>query len=509
MISYKGKRIFEGYAIGQVVVVNKKDEVIKKKGLGAVEEFTRFERAREETIASLDKLYVSTVASLGEKEAEIFSAHKMMAEDLDFEDLVRANLEENVSAEYAVTKAASTLAEMFENMDDPYMKERGKDVKEVGDKIISSLSLKKNSLELVEPSIILCDDLAASDLMKINHKLLLGIVYINGSTSSHVSILTRMLGIPSISNIENLILDNSLNGKLAIIDGSTSQFLVGPNGKEVAKYSKLKKEYEKSKEELKAFIGKKTISKDGKETQIYCNIASSFEADTVLKNDAEGVGLFRSEFIYLESSTYPTEEEQFNHYKTVVEKMKDKETIIRTLDIGADKKIGYFDLPQEENPALGYRSIRICKDRPDLFLTQLQALYRASAYGNLAIMIPMIISLGEIKFVKEMCSLAKNNLKARGLPYNSKMKVGIMVETPAAAIMSDVLAKEVDFFSIGTNDLTQYTLAVDRGNENVSYLYSALNPAVLRSIKNIIDCAHEKSIEVGMCGEAAGNEYMI
>ncbi len=477
--------------------------------MGEEEEFNRFVEARSKAILSFEKLYQDTLTSLGEEEAQLFLSHKLMAEDLDFEDLVREGISNKEPAEKAVLEASKQLSSMFEAMDDSYMKERAKDVLEVGDKLVDCLSNKEDTNLLKEPSILICDDLPSSELMKLDKNLLLGLVLVKGSINSHVSILTRMLEIPSICSLDDLKVDLSLSGKFAIIDGLKGKLILDPSSKDITKFSKIREEYLKDVEELSKLKGVETKTLDGKKVKIYSNIASSYEVENVIKNDGEGIGLFRSEFIYLDSKDYPSEEEQFLHYKKVVEAMKGKEVIIRTLDIGADKKVDYFNLPEEENPALGYRSIRICKDRPVMFLDQLTALYRASAYGNLAIMIPMIISLSEVEFVKQMCTLAKNNLTSRGEKFNKDMKVGIMVETPAAAIMSDVLAEHVDFFSIGTNDLSQYTLAIDRVNPLLDKTFNPHHKAILRLIKLTIENGHKANIPVGICGELARDEKLL
>ena len=508
MKTYQGSRVFEGYALGKLAVYSQ-IKVTKTQGLGVEVEFARFVKAREETVKALNTSYMEALAKLGEKEAMLFETHKLMAEDLDFEDAVRAELENNVSCEYAVQIAGNQLAEMFEAMDDTYMKEGANDVREVASRIIAVLESKDQGFSLKEPSIIICDDLPSSELMKIDRKLILGIVFVKGGTNSHVSILTRMLEIPSICGIEGLEVDKSLEGEYAILAASKNELLIGPESHVVTDYAKLKKEYEENKQKLQVFKGKTTVSLDGKKTEIYSNIASSYEVENALRNDSEGIGLFRSEFIYLDASRYPTEDEQFKHYKRVVEAMAPKQVIIRTLDIGADKKIDYFNLPDEDNPALGFRSIRICKARPQIFLTQLQALYRASYYGNLAIMVPMIISLSEVHFIKEMAEQARNNLKARNIPYKEDVKIGIMVETPSAAILSDLFAKEVDFFSIGTNDLTQYTLALDRVNPNLKEQFNPRHKSVTRLIKLIAENAHKEGIPVGICGELARDEILL
>ena len=508
MKTYQGSRVFEGYALGKLAVYSQ-IKVVKTTGLGPEVEFARFVKARADTVKALNTSYMEALAKLGEKEAMLFETHKLMAEDLDFEDAVRAELETNVTCEYAVQIAGNQLADMFASMDDAYMKERANDVREVASRIIATLENNEQGFKLKEPSIIICDDLPSSELMKIDRKLILGIVFVNGGTNSHVSILTRMLEIPSLCGIEGLVVDKSLEGEYAILAASKNELLIGPESHIVTDYAKLKKEYEENKQKLQSFKGKPTVSLDGKKTEIYSNIASSFEVENALRNDSEGIGLFRSEFIYLDAKTYPSEEEQFEHYKRVVEAMAPKQVIIRTLDIGADKKIDYFDLPDEENPALGFRSIRICKARPQIFLTQLQALYRASYYGNLSIMVPMIISLSEVVFIKEMAEQARDNLKARNIPYKEDVKIGIMIETPSAAVLSDLFAKEVDFFSIGTNDLTQYTLALDRVNPNLKEQFNPRHKSVTRLIKLVAENAHNAGIPVGICGELARDEILL
>lgn len=508
MKKYQGIRVFEGYALGKLAVYSAV-KVEKSVGLGPELEFKRFEKARAETVKALDTSYMEALAKLGEKEAMLFETHKLMAEDLDFEDAVRAELENNVICEYAVQVAGDQLAAMFASMDDAYMKERANDVREVAARIVSTLKNSEQGFILKESSIIICDDLPSSELMKIDRKLILGIIFVKGGTNSHVSILTRMLEIPSLCSIEGLEVNKSLNGEYAILAASKNELIIGPESHIVTDYAKLKKEYEENKQKLQAFKGKETISLDGKKTEIYSNIASSFEVENALKNDSEGIGLFRSEFIYLDAKDYPSEDEQFEHYKRVVEAMKPKQVIIRTLDIGADKKIDYFNLPDEDNPALGFRSIRICKARPQIFLTQMQALYRASAYGNLSIMVPMIISLSEVAFIKEIAQQARDNLKARGIPYKEDVKIGIMIETPSAAVLSDLFAKEVDFFSIGTNDLTQYTLALDRVNPNLTAQFNPRHKSVTRLIKMIAENAHAAGIPVGICGELARDEILL
>ena len=508
MEKFHGARVFEGYGLGKLLVY-KTVSVQKQEGLGEEQEFQRFEKARAETIKALENSYLETLAKLGEKEAQLFETHRLMAEDLDFEDAIRGELANNVTAEYAVQTAGEMLAEMFASMDDAYMKERANDVREVAARIVTFLSKEVKGFKLSEPSIIICDDLPSSELMKLDKDLILGLVFVKGGSNSHVSILTRMLEIPALCSVEQLEVTDELDGQFAILAASQGDLYLNPSVEDINHFSKVKKQYEENKAKLQAYKGKETLTKDGKKTEIYSNIASSFEVEKALANDSEGIGLFRSEFIYLDATDYPTEEEQFQHYKRVVEAMNGKQVIIRTLDIGADKKIDYFDLPDEENPALGFRSIRICQARPEILAVQLQALYRASAFGNLAVMIPMIISEKEIKFVRDIAKIARDNLRARKIDFNKDMKIGIMIETPAAAIMSDRFAELVDFFSVGTNDLTQYTLAIDRVNPNLGASFDPHHKAVCRFIKLACENAHKAGIPIGICGELARDSEML
>lgn len=508
MEKYKGSRVFEGYALAPIKVYSEV-EIEKKLGLGKEKEIARFEKARADTIEALDQSYLDALNRLGEKEAQLFATHKLMAEDLDFEDQVMMVIDNGYTAEYAVYQAGITLAEMFSSMDDAYMKERANDVKEVASRIVGALDKRLGGFRLDVPSLVVCDDLPSSILMKLDKDMIKGLVFAKGGGNSHVAILTRMLEIPAICAINNLEVTKELDGKFAILDAKEGDLIIEPEMEFITLYSRKKTEYEENKKRLELFKGKKTISKDGKVTEIYSNIASSHEVTKALNNDSEGIGLFRSEFIYLESSTYPTEEEQFAHYKRVVEAMNGREVIIRTLDIGADKKIDYFDLPDEENPALGFRSIRICKERPEIFSTQLQALYRASAFGKLSIMVPMIISTEEVDFIYEMAKMARENLKERGIAFDPNVKIGIMIETPAAAVISDDLAKKVDFFSIGTNDLSQYTLAVDRVNSHLQNTFNPYHKAICRLIDLVSKNAHKAGIKVGICGELARDEKLL
>jgi len=510
MMKYKGKIVFEGYAIGKSFVYFNDERKSSPVFSSEENEFNRFKEAREKAKNELNQLYEETLKRLGEEKAILFQTHKLMVEDIDFEDLVKANIQNHNVAEIAVENAAKELSRMFETLTDAYMKVRAKDVLEVGDMLVNILSGKDEIFNLSKPVVLVADDLPASALMKFDRDKILGLVLISGSVNSHVAILARTLEIPTVVAIENSTAFPSyfLNKDL-IVDAINGEVICNHNNEDISQYLKLQKKYEDEIKALKSFIGKPSITKDGHKIKIYANIASNLEIDNLRKNDAEGVGLFRSEFVFLGAKNYPTEDLQFNYYREVLEDMKGKEVIIRTLDIGADKKVDYFNLPNEENPALGYRSIRICRDRPEIFMTQLRALYRASAFGNLSIMIPMIVSVEEIKFVKDMCKKVMKDLDAKKIKYDKKVKIGIMIETPSAAIISDELAKHVDFFSIGTNDLSQYTLACDRLNPLLSKTFNSRHPAILRLIKLTVDNAHNAGITCGMCGELARDPLVL
>lgn len=509
MSSFKGKIVFEGYAINEIVTFNDASTVTKGVFTNEQSEFARFDEARKKAIVSFTELYIDATEKLGEKEADLFKTHRLMAEDLDFEDLIKANIAKKQVAEDAVANAADELAKMFQALDDAYMKARAADVKEVGQTIINILLGVDKIPQITKPSILVCNDLPASALMKFNTKLLKGLVLIKGNVNSHVSIFARTLELPTVVAVENFELNDALNGKLAIIDATKGEIILEPDKKTVDKYDELNDKYIKELLALKSFIGKPSITKDGFKMKIYANITSAYEVASILKKDAEGVGLFRSEFIYLQSNDYPTEEMQYNYYKEVLEEMKGKEVIIRTLDIGADKKVFYFNLPYEENPALGFRSIRICRKRPEILLTQLRALLRASTEGKLSIMIPMIVSEEEIIFVKDLFKQAKEQLTKENVPFDKDVKLGIMIETPAAALVSDQLAKHVDFFSIGTNDLSQYTLACDRLNASLNDTFDPYHPAIMKLIKLTIENAHKAGITCGMCGELARDPKVL
>lgn len=503
MITINGKAAFGGIVIGKIKEFSKEKNVVRRTKIkDADAEYARFENARETAIEQLGGLYEKAVKEVGETNAAIFEVHQMMLEDDDYLDSVKNMIEtQMVNAEFAVATTGDNFASIFSEMDDEYMKERAADVKDISERVIRILSGVSDSEELTgdeeEAFIIVADDLAPSETIQLDRSKVLAFVTRQGSTNSHTAILARTMNIPALVCTP---LDNDVDGRFAVVDGNSGKLVLDPDEDTIASYEKLLKEEKERKELLLRLKGQKTVTKSGKEIKLYANIGGVKDVAAVLQNDAAGIGLFRSEFLYLQSDTYPTENEQFNAYKTVAEMMAGKKVIIRTLDIGADKQIGYFNLDKEENPALGYRAVRICLDRPEIFKTQLRALYRASAFGNIAIMVPMIASVWEVQKAKELAESVKEELKAEGIPYG-EVEFGIMIETPAAVMMADELAKEVDFFSIGTNDLTQYTLAIDRQNAKLDMFYDAHHPAVLRMIQMVIDSAHKAGIWAGICGE--------
>lgn len=502
MIVLNGKGVFGGVAIGKISLYQKQQHQIKRYRVEDTNsEIARFEQAKKDTIAQLQGLYDKALKEVGEANAAIFEVHQMMVEDLDYcESIINIITTQNVNAEYAVGTTADNFAEMFSSMDDAYMKERAADVKDVSERIISVLSnATASSVNSDEPVIILAEDLAPSETVQLDKEKVLAFVTKFGSSNSHTAILARTMNIPAIISVD-VDLTDDLNGKFAIVDGFTGTVYIDPDEETIkAMEEKRAKDLEK-KELLQQLKGKENVTLDGKSINIYANIGNVSDVPSALQNDAGGVGLFRSEFLYLETSDYPTEEEQFQSYKTVAENMAGKKVIIRTLDIGADKQVDYFNMEHEENPAMGYRAIRICLDRKEIFKTQLRALYRASVYGKISIMFPMIISVEEVLEIKEIIEEVKAELRELGIPYED-CEIGIMIETPAAVMISDLLAKEVDFFSIGTNDLTQYTLAIDRQNPKLDKIYNPHHKAILRMIKMVADNAHANGIWMGICGE--------
>ena len=500
METRNGKKIFNGIAIGKIQFYRKAENIVQRTKISDIDaEISRYETAKEEAIEQLNDLYKKAVTEVGEANAEIFNIHAMMLEDDDYNESVHNIIStQQVNAEYAAAMTGDNFSEIFASMDDDYFKARAIDIKDITNRVVSILCGNTESEVLdKEPVIIVADDLAPSETVQMDKSKLLAFVTRLGSANSHTAILARTMGIPALVGVD---ISEEWDGKTGVVDGYDGVFVVDPEETVLNEYLKKKASDDEQKELLQTLKGKENVTKSGQKINLYANIGNPGDLVSVLENDAGGIGLFRSEFLSLDSDHYPTEEEQFQAYKKVVETMGGKKVIIRTLDIGADKQVDYFDLDKEENPALGYRAIRICLTRPEIFRTQLRALLRASAYGNLSIMYPMIISVDEVKKIKEISKSVREELISEGLRVGD-VEEGIMIETPAAALMSDELAKEVDFFSIGTNDLTQYTLAIDRQNAKLDPFYDAHHPAVLKFIQMIIDNAHAAGIWAGICGE--------
>lgn len=500
---YSGKSVFRGIAIGKISVYRKSEQQVKRVRTEDTKgELARYEAAKAAAIEQLQELYQKALKEVGEANATIFEIHQMMLDDGDYNESVENIIEtQKVNAEYAVAVTGDNFAQMFRAMDDDYMRERAADVKDISERVLSILNGgQKGKVVTDEPVIIVADDLAPSETVQLEKDMVLSFVTVHGSVNSHTAILARTMAIPALIGTEELPLDDTVDGKLAVVDGLNGKIYVEPDAQTLEEMKKRRQEELEKKELLQLLKGKENVTLDGKKIMLYANIGNIKDLATVIQNDAGGIGLFRSEFIYLEKDRYPTEEEQFSIYKTAVETMAGKRVIIRTLDIGADKQCEYFKMDKEENPALGYRAIRICLIHPEIFKTQLRALFRASAYGNLAIMYPMITSLWEVKRIKEIVEEVKAELTAEQLEFGNPQQ-GIMIETPAAVMMSEELAKEVDFFSIGTNDLTQYTLAIDRQNPKLDKFYDAHHPAVLSMIRMTVENAHKAGIWAGICGE--------
>lgn len=498
-----GKSVFGGVAIGKVSVYTKAQQQIERYHVENVdEEIKRFEEAKKEALSQLKNLYQKALTEVGEANAMIFEVHQMMLEDLDYNESITNMIQtQKVNSEYAVGITADNFAHMFSSMDDDYMKERAADVKDISERLVSVLSGNNGSgNDFSQPVIILADDLAPSETVQLDKEKVLAFVTRQGSSNSHTAILARTMNIPALIGVD-VDIDAAYNGVKAVVNGFTGEFIIEPDEETEKKMEERRQEELRKKELLQQMKGQENVTLDNQTINIYANIGNVEDVASVLQNDAGGIGLFRSEFLYLESKDYPTEEEQFAKYRQVVETMHGKKVIIRTLDIGADKQVDYFNMDKEENPALGYRAIRICLDRKEIFRTQLRALYRASAFGKLSIMFPMIISVNEVKQIKEMIEEVKAELREQGIAFADDVEIGIMIETPASVMISDQLAKEVDFFSIGTNDLTQYTLAIDRQNPKLDPIYDPHHPAVLRMIKIVVDNAHANGIWAGICGE--------
>ena len=500
---YSGKSVFGGIAIGKISVYRKNEQQVKRVRTEDTKgELARYEAAKAAAIEQLQELYQKALKEVGEANAAIFEIHQMMLDDGDYNESVENIIKtQKVNAEYAVAVTGDNFAQMFRAMDDDYMRERAADVKDISERVLSILNGgQKGKVVTDEPVIIVADDLAPSETVQLEKDMVLSFVTVHGSVNSHTAILARTMAIPALIGTEELLLDDTVDGKLAVVDGLNGKIYVEPDAQTLEEMKKRRQAELEKKELLQLLKGKDNVTLDGKKIMLYANIGNIKDLATVIQNDAGGIGLFRSEFIYLEKDRYPTEEEQFSIYKTAVETMAGKRVIIRTLDIGADKQCEYFEMDKEENPALGYRAIRICLTRPEIFKTQLRALFRASAYGNLAIMYPMITSLWEVRRIKEIVEEVKAELTAEQLEFGNPQQ-GIMIETPAAVMMSGELAKEVDFFSIGTNDLTQYTLAIDRQNPKLDKFYDAHHPAVLSMIRMTVENAHKAGIWAGICGE--------
>ena len=502
MLVKEGKSVFNGVAIGKIFVYRKADKAVSQNQVeDTAAEMARFEAAKEKAMSQLKGLYEKALKDVGEEEAMIFDVHQMLLDDLDYNESIQNIIEnDKMNAEYAVFMTCEQFAAMFLSMDDDYMRGRAADVKDISERVISILNGSQVSPEAMpEPVIILAEDLAPSETVQFEKDKLLALVTQKGSANSHTAILARTMNIPSLVSTD-VEVDPDYDGKMAVVDGFAGLLYIDPDEETLTKMYEKKGRADQQRALLQEMKGKETVTKSGKHIHLYSNIGGIQDVDAVLENDSEGIGLFRSEFLYLECDDYPSEEVQFEAYKTVLSRMGGKKVIIRTLDIGADKQIGYFDLPKEENPALGYRAIRICLTREEVFRTQLRALYRASAYGTLSIMFPMIISVKEILRIKEIVEEVKLELAREDKPVGN-VELGIMIETPAAAVISDLLAPHVDFFSIGTNDLSQYTLAIDRQNQSLDNFFDPHHEAILRLIQVTIENAHKYGAWCGICGE--------
>lgn len=499
---YQGKSVFGGIAIGRISVHKKDEQQVKRVRIeDSEQEILRYRQAKQTAMEQLQGLYQKALKEVGEANAAIFEIHQMMLEDDDYNESVENIIRmQQVNAEYAVASTGDNFAQMFSAMDDDYMRARSADVKDISERVLSVLGGRATGIAASgEPVIIVADDLAPSETVQLNKDLVLSFVTVHGSVNSHTAILARTMSIPALIGTA-IPLTDDIDGKVGIVDGKNGCIYVDPDEDTLGRMQQLKLEEQEKKELLQTLKGRENITIDGKKIMLYANIGNSKDLAAVLQNDAGGIGLFRSEFIYLERDTFPTEEEQFQIYRTVAETMAGKPVIIRTLDIGADKKCDYFEMEPEENPAMGCRAIRICLTRPEIFKTQLRALFRASAFGNISIMYPMIISVDELRKIKTIVAEIRQELTEQGVTFGEP-KQGNMIETPAAVMMSEELAKEVDFFSIGTNDLTQYTLAIDRQNPKLDAFYDPHHPAVLRMIQMVVENAHKAGIWAGICGE--------
>lgn len=508
MLVKEGKSVLNGIAFGKIFLFKDAcEEPVRKIAEDVQEEIRRFEKAKKEALRQLKILYKSTLEQVGKEQALLFDLYQLMIVDEEYNAVVYKMLrEERWTAEYAVLEAGKSFAGMFASLEEEYVNARSADIMNVSKRIISMLAATKPADLGEEPVIILAEDLTPSQTVQFSKDKILAFVTKKGSAASHTTILAKSMNIPSLFHVDIGLLEE-YNGREAIADGFTGTFFIDPDKKTIDKMMEKQKNYLKSQEELLEMAGKETVTKSGRRVNLYANIGGADEVSWVTEYDAEGIGLFRSEFIYLSKKRYPKEEEQFEIYKKVIAGMQGKKVIIRTLDIGADKQADYFAIEKEENPAMGYRSIRICLDRVDLFKTQLRAIYRAAVFGNTAVMFPMIISLEEIQQIKKIIREVKEDLKRLRIPFG-KVELGVMIETPAAVMISDELAEEVEFFSIGTNDLLQYTLAIDRQNRHLNGIYDPHHKAVLKMIRMVIENGHKAGIWVGICGELAADEEL-
>ena len=511
MITIKGKSVFGGVSIGKIMFYKRNEKVIKRTHVDDVDaEWKRFCDAKDTAVSQLKELYDKAIEDVGEANAMIFEIHQMMLEDLDYlesiENIIRT---QEVNAEFAVATTADNFAQMFAAMDDAYMQGRAADVKDVSERVLDILcGVSGGMKEMTEPCIIAADDLAPSETVQLDKSKVLGFATMYGSSNSHTAILARTMNIPAVIGLGEDLL-TKYDGKMAVIDGFTGMLYIDPDEETMKVMEEKRAKDQEQKALLEQLKGKENVTKSGQKINVYANIGNVSDVGAVLKNDAGGIGLFRSEFLYLENSDFPTEEQQFAVYKQVAENMAGKKVIIRTLDIGADKQVDYFGLDKEENPALGYRAIRICLTRKEIFKTQLRALYRAAMFGNISIMFPMIISVAEVHEIKAIIAEVKEELKNEGIPFKDDVELGVMIETPASVMISRELAKEVDFFSVGTNDLTQYTLAIDRQNAKLDKFYDPHHPAVLAMIKMAADNAHAEGAWIGICGELGADLELI
>lgn len=508
MVKYQGKGVYGAVAVGKVSVFKRQDVQVKRFKIDHVEgEIARLEAAKKKAIEQLQDIYDKALKEVGEANAQIFEIHMMMIEDDDYNDAIVEMINgQSVNAEYAVAVTADNFAEMFASMDDSYMQARAADIRDISNRIIACMTDSEGNHSVSDEKVIICaDDLAPSETVSLDKDKVLAFVTAHGSSNSHTAILARNMNIAAIIGVGEEFLGRIKEGDMAVADGYTGEFFLNPDAETLAVYEKKQKEEVEKKALLQNLKGKENVTQDGRKINIYANIGSVANIGEVLLNDAGGIGLFRSEFLYLENNDYPTEEEQFKVYKRVLESMATKKVIIRTLDIGADKQADYFNLEKEENPALGLRAIRLCLTRPEIFKTQLRALYRASVYGRLGIMFPMITSVSELEEILALCEQVKSELDTDNIEYSGSIELGIMIETPAAAIISDKLAPMVDFFSVGTNDLTQYTLACDRQNPQIERFCDTHHEAILRLIEMSVENAHRHGAWIGICGELAAD----